>query len=59
VSEAYDISADGRFLFHFEGTSATAEESRLAGEDAPRHEIVVVQNWFEELKARVPVRAYR
>jgi hypothetical protein len=25
-----------------------------AGEEAPRQEIIVVQNWFEELKARVP-----
>jgi hypothetical protein len=26
------------------------------GEKAPRQEIIIVQNWFEELKARVPTR---
>jgi eukaryotic-like serine/threonine-protein kinase len=46
ASAAYDVAPDGRFLFHFQGL-------RPAGEEAPRPGIVVVQNWFEELKARV------
>jgi hypothetical protein len=46
-SEAYDVAPDRRFLFHF-------QRSMRAGEEAPRQEIIVVQNWFEELKARVP-----
>ncbi len=47
ASEAYDVAPDGRFLFHF-------QRSMRADEGAPRQEIIVVQNWFEELKARVP-----
>ena len=47
ASEAYDVAPDGRFLFHF-------QRSTRAGEEAPRQEIIIVQNWFEELKARVP-----
>ena len=50
ASEGYDVALDGRFLFHF-------QRSMRAGEDAPRQEIIVVQNWFEELKARVPTGA--
>jgi hypothetical protein len=41
----YDVSPDGqRFLMIKEGDST--------GEDSPQ--IIVVENWFEELKARVP-----
>jgi serine/threonine-protein kinase len=47
ASEAHDVAPDGRFLFHF-------QRSMRAGEEAPRQEIVVAQNWFEELKAPVP-----
>lgn len=47
ASEAYDVTPDGRFLFHF-------QRSLRADEGAPRQEIIIVQNWFEELKARVP-----
>ena len=47
-SEAYDVAPDGRFLFHLQGSRSE--------EEAPRQEIVVAQNWFEELKARVPTR---
>jgi hypothetical protein len=43
------VAPDGRFLFHIQGF-------RPAGEEVPRPSIVVVQNWFEELKARVPAR---
>ena len=47
ASEAYDVAPDGRFLIHF-------QRSMRADEEAPRQEIIIVQNWFEELKARVP-----
>ena len=47
ASAAYDVAPDGRFLFHF-------QRSMREGEKAPRQEIIIVQNWFEELKARVP-----
>ena len=47
ASEAYDVAPDGRFLFHFQRSSRPAEE-------ALRQQIIVAQNWFEELKARVP-----
>jgi serine/threonine-protein kinase len=50
ASAAYDVSPDGRFLFHF-------QRSMRGDEGAPRQEIIVVQNWFEELKARVPTGA--
>jgi Tol biopolymer transport system component len=44
----YDISPDGqRFLMI---------KALGAGEGAPPPSIVVVQNWLEELKAKVPVR---
>jgi serine/threonine-protein kinase len=49
---AYDVAKDGRFLFHFQGATSTSEE-------ATRQEIIVIQNWFEELKARVPTGAAR
>jgi serine/threonine-protein kinase len=49
ASEAYDVAPDGRFLFHLQGL-------RPVGEEALRPNIVVVQNWHEELKQRVPVR---
>jgi hypothetical protein len=49
MSVAYDVARDGRFLFHI--TGPTADDEPL------RREIIVVQNWFEELKARVPTRA--
>ena len=47
VSNAYDVAADGRLLVTMPaGGGADAEASGAR--------IVVVQNWFEELKARVP-----
>ena len=46
----YDVSTDGRrFLM-------VKEEALTNATSAPR-EIVVVQNWFEELKRRVPTTA--
>jgi eukaryotic-like serine/threonine-protein kinase len=44
TSFGYDVAPDGRFLIH----SASASEET-------RQEIVVVQNWFDELRARVPI----
>ena len=50
MSEAYDVALDGRrFLFHRQGLTSD-------GETAAQQGILVVQNWFEELKARVPTR---
>jgi serine/threonine-protein kinase len=46
-SLAYDLAPDGRFLFHGPATDGTA-----AG--ALRPQIIVVQHWFDELRARVP-----
>ncbi len=40
------MSADGRFLM--------IAESRAAGADSVRPDIVIVHNWFEELKRLVP-----
>jgi hypothetical protein len=45
-SNDYDIAADGRLLVTMPTGGTDVEASR------PR--IVVVQNWFDELKARVP-----
>ncbi|MBI4264610.1 MAG: hypothetical protein HY657_09555 [Acidobacteria bacterium] len=42
----YDVSPDGRRFLMIEEAS---------GSDAPSQNIVVVQNWFEELKRLVPV----
>jgi serine/threonine-protein kinase len=47
-SLAYDLAADGRFLFH-----APASEGTAAG--AMRSQMIVVEHWFDELRARVPV----
>jgi hypothetical protein len=45
VGRSYDISLDGRRFLAIKSPSAQA--------DAPTN-LVVVQNWFEELKRRVP-----
>ena len=46
-SMAYDVAPDGRFLFHVPASTT--------GKVASRPQLVVVQHWFDELKARVPV----
>jgi hypothetical protein len=46
-SVAYDLAPDGRFLFHAPASEGTAN-------GAIRSQIVVVQHWFDELRARVP-----
>ena len=45
VNASYDVMPDGRFLI-----SMPAANSRSG---PPRQRVVVVQNWFEELKAKV------
>ena len=48
VSVEYDVAPDGRFLVHVDASSGAAAA-------ASRPQLVVVQHWFDELKARVPV----
>ena len=48
VGGPWDIAPDGRFLFP---TSGTVEET----DDEPFNGLIYVENWFEELKERVPV----
>ena len=44
----YDVSPNGeRFLMLRDGANLS--------EDVPQPQIIVVENWFEELKERVPV----
>ena len=45
----FDIAPDGRFIFP---TSGTTDQT---GDEAPFYGLIFVQNWFEELKERVPV----
>jgi len=45
TSPAYDVAPDGRFLFH---VTQSAAPSSVA-----RSQVVFVQNWIEELKARM------
>jgi serine/threonine protein kinase/Tol biopolymer transport system component len=47
ITQAYDVAPDGRFLFHRQASTATTAK-------VPQSQIVVVQHWFDELKARVP-----
>ena len=44
----YDVAKDGRFLM--------IKPKGTAGEGAPSTNLIVVQNWFEELKRLVPVK---
>jgi len=44
----YDVAPDGRFLFHVPASAAATTE-------LPR--MVIVQNWFEELKSRMSATA--
>jgi serine/threonine-protein kinase len=49
LGRMYDVSLDGqRFL--------VIKESTAADQSPPSARIVLVQNWFEELKARVPAK---
>ena len=47
-STAYDVAPDGRVLFHLPVTNNVATLERFS-------QIVVVQHWFDELRARVPI----
>ena len=49
TSVAYDVAADGRLLVHL------AARTGDAATPAARGQFVVVQNWFDELRARVPI----
>ena len=48
-NRSYDVSRDGRRFLMMKNSQPAAQTPT-----APR--IVVVQNWFEELKARAPVK---
>ncbi|HUG25363.1 hypothetical protein, partial [Piscinibacter sp.] len=48
TSAAYDVGADGRFLVHVPADGMVSNPSQ-------RPHIVVVQRWFDELRARVPL----
>ena len=48
VSIAYDVGADGRFLFH--------QPAPVAAGPQQLSQIVVVEHWLDELRARVPTR---
>jgi serine/threonine-protein kinase len=47
AGSAYDVAPDGRFLVNVPALSATTEATG-------RPQMVIVQHWFDELKARVP-----
>ena len=46
TNRTYDVSRDGRFLMIKEGTGSSEGH-------APTASMIVVQNWFEELKAKL------
>ena len=47
MARPYDIAPDGRFLIIRSGQAAGGGTAQ---------NLVVVQNWFEDLKARVPTK---
>jgi len=49
AGRTYDVSPDGRRFLVIKTTANAAQ-----GENVPPQSITVVQNWFEELKRRVP-----
>ncbi len=49
AGSAYDVAPDGRFLVNVPALSATTESTG-------RPQMVIVQHWFDELKARVPIK---
>jgi len=50
VGRTYDVSKDGRRILNLKTPPATTADLR----SVPR--LVLVQNWVEELKRRVPVK---
>jgi Tol biopolymer transport system component len=49
-SSAYDVGSDGRILYHVDDAVQSS---------ATMQQLVVVQHWFDELKARAPVSKSR
>ena len=49
LGRMYDVSADGQQFLMLKETS-------VADERTPSPRMILVQNWFEELKRRVPTR---
>lgn len=49
----YAHPSDGRQFLMIE--SGSAKDDAEAGEISPRREIIVVENWFEEIKRFAPV----
>jgi dipeptidyl aminopeptidase/acylaminoacyl peptidase len=47
AGSAYDVAPDGRFLLNFPALSGTTEA-------IGRPQMVIVQHWFDELRAKVP-----
>ena len=45
----WDVAPDGRFLMLREGAASTTDTDEVPAQ------VVLVQNWFEELKRLVPV----
>jgi eukaryotic-like serine/threonine-protein kinase len=43
----YDVAPDGRFLFNVIAANQLNSE--------PNHQLVIVQNWFDDLRRRVPI----
>ena len=48
VLRTYDVAPDGRFLM-IKADAATEDAS------APQAQIILIQNWFQELTERVPI----
>jgi len=48
----YDISPDGQRFLMIEGRAT--KDNEQAGEMPPRREIIVIENWFEEIKRLAP-----
>ena len=48
----YEVSGDGERFLMIRAADPTPD---AAAEELPRPRIIVVENWFEELKQRVPV----
>ena len=52
---AWDIHPDGKRFLMINPIPVTGEESSEASTAAGSRKIVIVTNWFEELKQKVPV----
>ena len=54
ITGLYDIAPDGRFLMVRPADTAPDADETEAGDPAEQPRIVLVLNWFEELRERVP-----